>query len=260
MLQKSIYYTARVMKNNVLVVLALGLIDVSFLFVLGFATAPVVDRLLELSFTLTTGIGQVLQQLDSFSVWTLVSHSTLQPLVLRFVLYTLLAGLIAYVVYGVLQGLAWHLSRRLLMYEVKRFFLRFFLVNLPWFISGLVLFFALLYVDLRYTLIASLTSTTKPVWPFIPFYILLVALVYFALISYGSLNVRYAFRLGLRRWKLFVPMMVVIAGSLAFAQVIIYSVNLLSPFAGFVVGLALFPLLSFIRLFSLATYGMDSHD
>lgn len=184
-------------------------LDLAFLVLYGFMTAP----LLSLLSDHVVAVGMLLSgQMRAAeggrpAVISVLFHPPVSKYVFQFIILLFVLAIAVFLLYCVLQGLAWRVAGRLsgLKMHWRAFLLHFARVNLLWFGLYCVWHCAALVLELRGIFIG--TGRTPPG---MVMYVLLGLAAYFAVVSYPLLNIRKAFVSGVRNALVLVPAVVVV--------------------------------------------------
>lgn len=230
------------------------LIDILFFLALGFFTAPVSFRMKMLFIEFTAVFSALLKNLGrSGQLGSVLFSAELMPFWKSFLGYALVFALIVYLVYVIFQSFAWFVSMKIAGKKVPvwLFFRRFLLFSLFWFLLFVVYNMADLIIDLS----AVLGNRTFRIIPVVC-NVFLLAVIYFAIISYVRLDFKSAFILGWNKYRQVLPSFLVVF-------LYFFALNLALPFffnlnyyLGAILGIVLFlPALLMARIFMILSIG-----
>ena len=248
----------RIFKDNPLVVLLASVLDVVFALVLGFLIGFFIEPLLQ-------GFLRTIQQIsglqDDLTVVGIFISDPMLSTTISLLGMIIILGIFAFIAYVIVEGTAWFLSYNLVLsIPFGKFITRFAKISIPFLFLFAVYFFSSLLVDLRYTLIAGLDDGVKPLFPFIPFYIYLAAIMIFAAVSYSVLGIRRAWRLMREDSRRTAKTIVVVLALFAASQIFLYLIGLLSDAVMLVLALILLPSITFYRIYLISKFSGGSHD
>ena len=245
---------------NPLIIIFSALLDALFLFMYGFATQPVRDRLFLNAAQLAEVAGQTLQaqQFQSQSLLSILFMSgKTYTLAILFWLFVLL--LVIYVIYTLLQGTSWHVAAQTAgcSRQWKEYVSHFALLNIPWFLILGLLFFALTIVDLRAAIAGPVEGSLAALIPNIALIGLMAVVAYLAVLSYADLqqhswekSFKNSFRRGTNRFFQLFPAILVLIVAIVIVNFALTQLSRISPAAALVVGIALvLPFLFFVRVY-----------
>ena len=177
----------------------------------------------------------------------------------------LLLLVIIYVIYVVLQGMAWKVAQSIAGKDIKSYVRRFAEINLFWF--GFLVVYRILHFasELRFVTMKQFQLDATVNYPGIVLFILLLVGAYFAIISYVVGSNKKAWVVGRTQAKHLVPSFVLVAVFIALVDVIVVQLAPINSVLALIVGaLLLFPGFVAARVFftimiSRRLHGLDAH-
>lgn len=234
--------------------LASALVDALFFIAFGFLTGPVFAKLTEHVIIIGTLVSSQMRSAAGRARPAVIDALFQQP-VSRYTWQFL--GLLAlllvtvFVLYCALHGLNWWLATSVAGKKThwRDFLLRFARVNALWFALYVAWYCLDTVFDLRRLVVEKLSSQPAQ-GPAILLTIALVAIGYFAIVSYPLLNVRKAFALGIRAIPTLVPAFLLVAAHALVGNFIVRWLATVNAAAHFIIGIILLlVLLAWARLY-----------
>jgi hypothetical protein len=264
LLVESAIKTFGLLKKNPRDLLYIISADILFILVYGILSFAMVERLRE--YLLSAGAeiasrsAEITQQVMYKSVFeVLFSYPEIGPLISSIFWLLLLIILTAYVLFSVFQGYAWKISLKMIGRKVSyyNFSMQFILINILWII--------LFYSQRIFTVFSQLLNfmaekvspgTSTSAYHYISM-IFLIAIVYFAVISYSLIGkysiagiLKKTFAFGVRKAKYFLPMYALVAILFWLINFILHQAGSINKIAFLIAGFVLvFPAFAFSRVY-----------
>lgn len=224
-------------------------LDVLFFIAVGFLTKSIVlkmqESLLQIAAVFSAGLSELSR---SGSVLDVLFSSSALPFWKSWFLHWLLFMLVIYLVYIVVQSVAWNLSLRIIGKNISflKYFVSFALLNLFWFLLFIVYNIIDLTGDLRSSMSSGATISLFSVFAGI----LLIFLAYFAVISYVRLSLKKSFIFGCKRYRELVPPYFFVLLYFFILNFVLSKIVLTSYAFAVVAGIVLFvPAIAFARVY-----------
>jgi len=248
----------KLMKQNSPLIIFSSILDVIFLIVYGFLTAPLFFSIVENITSVGTKLSQLAPEFSrTFTVNPgiinlLFTHPSLKPHTNTLIASYLILVLVIFVLYNLFQGINWRLARQITgdNTEWGSYLGRFAKINVFWIFLFVIYHILDVIASLQQTIAEGVVNTRPTNTLGIISIIFLVTIIYFAFISYNSLSIKKSFKEGIKKAKNFVPMYLVIAAVFVIIQYLLVLVQKLGTATTFIVGVALLlPALSWTRIY-----------
>jgi hypothetical protein len=264
LLFESAVKAVKLLRKNQKYFLYIVLADLLFIFVNGFLSFGLINRLQEYLFAVageiasrSSEISQEVVQKSIFEV--LFSYPEIGSLISSIIGLLLLIIITIYIVFNIFQGYAWKTSLRIIGKPVSyyKFCTQFVIVNILW----LILFYS---QRIFVVIVTILNTLSEKVYHTSPSFVLdyfgtafLIAIIYFAVISYSLIGrfsvagiLKRTFSFGIKRLVYFVPMYAIIAAMFWIINFILGAVGGVNRTLFFIVGfLLVFPVFAFSRVY-----------
>lgn len=196
-------------------VLSCALLDIIFFVAYGFLTAPLLENLTTHVLVIGAFLSQKMSAVADRTRPAIID-ALFQPPVSRytwqFIGLLVILAVAVFVLFCIFQGITWYLAGRLDKSKMhwRVFLLNFARVNLLWF--GLYFLWQCIstVIDMRRIAIEKVLGQPAS-GAGIAMAVILVALAYFAIVSYPILNIKKAFSIGTKRFDLLVAGLIVLA-------------------------------------------------
>lgn len=197
--------------------------DIMFFFVYGFVTAPlfnkIVDYVIIIGSIISENVGIITSGTNPSLTSILMENTEIRALFNNLIWIYILLAIVIYMVYTFFQGIAWKMSRDIAEKKdgMYRFMKEFAILNIFWLVLFSIYHLLSLLSDIRMSALKTLQSqTTSAFSVFVT--ILLIAIVYFAFISYTLIEkktkenkIKAGFSMGIKKIRQIFPAFAVIA-------------------------------------------------
>jgi len=244
--------------------LASMVIDLVFFLCFGFLTAPIFDKLSVHVIIIGTLLSAQMRAAEGRARPAVIDALFQQPVshfTWQFIGLLALLVITVFVLYCVLHGINWWLATSLAGKKThwRAFLLQFLRVNALWMALYVAWYATDTVFDLRRMVVEKLSGQPAQGSALL-LSVVLVALGYFAIVSYPLLNIRGAFSIGARKIPVIVPALVLIIAQFLVGNLIVGWLFTVNATAYFIIGsILLLFLLAWSRLYVARVVRSASH-